>query len=91
MPHEFLTFRDQRTEGRHPIRLYTRYINKVGGGMQGGGCKEGWEGREVDGLWRGRTGRARGKAGHHELVGRGRGSYVSKPEAGSITGLPMRF
>ena len=31
MPHEFLTFRDQRTEGRHPIRLYTRYINKVGG------------------------------------------------------------
>ena len=30
MPHEFLTFRDVRTEARHPIRLYTRYINKVG-------------------------------------------------------------
>ena len=29
MPHEFLTFRDVRTETRHPIRLYTRYINKA--------------------------------------------------------------
>jgi len=29
MPNEFLTFRDVRTETRHPIRLYTRYINKV--------------------------------------------------------------
>lgn len=29
LPNEFLTFRDQRTETRHPIRLYQRYINKV--------------------------------------------------------------
>lgn len=29
MPNEFLTYRDTRTETRHPIRLYTRYINKV--------------------------------------------------------------
>ena len=28
MPNEFLTFRDTRTETRHPIRLYSRYINK---------------------------------------------------------------
>jgi hypothetical protein len=30
IPNEFLTFRDTRTETRHPIRLYSRYINKVG-------------------------------------------------------------
>jgi pre-mRNA-processing factor 8 len=29
MPNEFLTFRDTRTEMRHPIRLYSRYIGKV--------------------------------------------------------------
>lgn len=29
MPNEFLTFRDVKTETRHPVRLYTRYINKV--------------------------------------------------------------
>lgn len=29
LPNEFLTFRDVRTETRHPIRLYSRYINKV--------------------------------------------------------------
>ena len=29
IPNEFLTFRDTRTETRHPIRLYSRYINKV--------------------------------------------------------------
>ena len=29
MPNEFLTFRDTRTETRHPIRLFSRYINKV--------------------------------------------------------------
>ena len=29
LPNEFLTFRDARTETRHPIRLYQRYINKV--------------------------------------------------------------
>lgn len=29
MPNEFLTFRSTVTETRHPIRLYTRYINKV--------------------------------------------------------------
>ena len=29
MPNEFLTFRDVRTETRHPIRLYSRYISKV--------------------------------------------------------------
>lgn len=29
LPNEFLTFRDVRTETRHPIRLYQRYINKV--------------------------------------------------------------
>lgn len=34
MPNEFLTYRDTRTETRHPIRLYTRYINKV----RGSGC-----------------------------------------------------
>ena len=30
MPNEFLTLRDVRTETRHPIRLYSRYISKVG-------------------------------------------------------------
>jgi len=29
LPNEFLTFRDVRTEARHPIRLYQRYTNKV--------------------------------------------------------------
>lgn len=29
IPNEFLTFRDTRTETRHPIRLYSRYVNKV--------------------------------------------------------------
>jgi pre-mRNA-processing factor 8 len=29
MPNEFLTFRDVKTEARHPIRLYSRYLNKV--------------------------------------------------------------
>lgn len=29
IPNEFLTFRDSRTEVRHPIRLYSRYINKA--------------------------------------------------------------
>ena len=29
VPNEFLTFRDVRTEVRHPIRLYSRNIDKV--------------------------------------------------------------
>ena len=29
MPNEFLTFKDVRTETRHPIRFYQRYINKI--------------------------------------------------------------
>ncbi|KAL3154210.1 Pre-mRNA-processing-splicing factor 8A [Trebouxia sp. C0010 RCD-2024] len=29
IPNDFLSFRDSRTQTRHPIRLYTRYINKV--------------------------------------------------------------
>ena len=29
IPNEFLSFRDTKTETRHPIRLYSRYINKV--------------------------------------------------------------
>ena len=29
LPNEFLTFRDARTETRHPIRLYSRYIDRV--------------------------------------------------------------
>ncbi|GFH19560.1 MPN domain-containing protein, partial [Haematococcus lacustris] len=29
MPNEFLTFRDVKTETRHPIRLYSRYITRV--------------------------------------------------------------
>ena len=29
IPNEFLSFADTRTETRHPIRLYSRYINKV--------------------------------------------------------------
>lgn len=33
LPNEFLTFRDVRTEMRHPIRLYQRYTNKVGRGQ----------------------------------------------------------
>ncbi|KAG2489374.1 hypothetical protein HYH03_012204 [Edaphochlamys debaryana] len=28
-PNEFLTFRDVKTESRHPIRLYSRYLNRV--------------------------------------------------------------
>ena len=28
-PNEFLTYRDARTEARHPIRLYSRYVDKV--------------------------------------------------------------
>lgn len=28
-PNEFLSFRDTATETRHPIRLYTRYIDKI--------------------------------------------------------------
>ncbi|KAK5108138.1 hypothetical protein LTR62_008734 [Meristemomyces frigidus] len=28
-PNDFLQFRDRATESRHPIRLYTRYIDKV--------------------------------------------------------------
>ena len=30
VPNEFLTFRDTKIETRHPIRLYSRYIHKVG-------------------------------------------------------------
>ena len=29
VPNEFLTFRSSAVETRHPIRLYSRYINKV--------------------------------------------------------------
>lgn len=29
MPNDFLTFRDQKTEVRHPIRLYCRYVDRV--------------------------------------------------------------
>ena len=29
VPNEFLTFRSTAVETRHPIRLYSRYINKV--------------------------------------------------------------
>ena len=29
MPNDFLTFQDVQTEGQHPIRLYSRYIDKV--------------------------------------------------------------
>ena len=32
IPNEFLSFRDTKTETRHPIRLYSRYINKVQSG-----------------------------------------------------------
>ena len=28
-PNEFISFRDTRTETRHPIRLYSRYIDKI--------------------------------------------------------------
>lgn len=40
MPNEFLTFRDVRSETRHPIRLYQRYINKVGASWE----QRGWLG-----------------------------------------------
>jgi pre-mRNA-processing factor 8 len=29
LPNEYLTFKDVKTEMRHPIRLYTRYIDRV--------------------------------------------------------------
>lgn len=29
LPNEYLTFKDVATETRHPIRLYTRYLDKV--------------------------------------------------------------
>lgn len=29
LPNEFLSFRDSRTETRHPIRLYSRYIDRI--------------------------------------------------------------
>eukprot|EP00892_Ulva_mutabilis_P008605 jgi/Ulvmu1/6116/UM027_0094.1 len=29
LPNEYLTFKDTHTETRHPIRLYTRYLDKV--------------------------------------------------------------
>lgn len=29
MPNEFLSFRDTKTETRHPIRLYSRYVDKL--------------------------------------------------------------
>jgi len=29
MPNEFLSFRDARVEQRHPIRLYSRYIDRI--------------------------------------------------------------
>jgi pre-mRNA-processing factor 8 len=29
MPNEYLTFKDATTEVKHPIRLYTRYLDKV--------------------------------------------------------------
>ena len=29
VPAEYLAFRDLRTEVRHPVRLYTRYIDKI--------------------------------------------------------------
>lgn len=28
-PNEFITFRDVKTEMRHPIRLYSRYVDKL--------------------------------------------------------------
>jgi pre-mRNA-processing factor 8 len=28
-PNEYLTFKDVKTETKHPIRLYTRYLDKV--------------------------------------------------------------
>ena len=28
-PNEYLTFQDVKTETKHPIRLYTRYLDKV--------------------------------------------------------------
>lgn len=35
IPNDFLSFRDTRTQTRHPIRLYTRYINKVCAAISG--------------------------------------------------------
>ena len=29
IPNEYLTFKDTQTETRHPIRLYTRYVDKI--------------------------------------------------------------
>ena len=29
MPNEFISYRDVRTETRHPIRLYSRYVDKI--------------------------------------------------------------
>ena len=29
MPNEFLSFRAARVEQRHPIRLYSRYVDRV--------------------------------------------------------------
>ena len=29
IPNEYLTFKDHATEQKHPIRLYTRYMDKV--------------------------------------------------------------
>ena len=29
MPNEYLTFKDTKVETRHPIRLYTRYVDKI--------------------------------------------------------------
>ncbi len=44
LPNEFLTFRDVRTEMRHPIRLYQRYTNKVGWGQVQGSRLAGGKG-----------------------------------------------
>jgi pre-mRNA-processing factor 8 len=30
MPNQYLCYKDSATEARHPIRLYTRYVDKVG-------------------------------------------------------------
>lgn len=29
MPNDFLTFQDAPTEGSHPIRLYSRYVDRI--------------------------------------------------------------
>jgi hypothetical protein len=31
MPNQYLCYKDSATEARHPIRLYTRYVDKVSG------------------------------------------------------------